>query len=84
MFKFLLKVLSCLWSSSPNEIIAQTHCRLYVCLKVKMKRVWQRLNYIVLQQFAEKDMIWQASKAKQSKSFQITLEILKRWHDIMS
>ena len=30
------------------------------------------LKLNVLQQFPEKDMIWQASKAKQSKSFQIT------------
>ena len=31
----------------------------------------------------KKNTIWQASKAKQAKSFQITLEILKKWYDIM-
>ena len=31
----------------------------------------------------KKNTIWQASKANQAKSFQITLEILKKWYDIM-
>ena len=40
----------------------------------------------VLQQFPEreKNTIWQASKAKQAKSFQITLEILKKNDTIRS
>ena len=31
-----------------------------------------------------KNTIWQASKASQAKSFQITWEILKKWYDIIS
>ena len=53
--------------------LEQAHCCSYVYLKVKWNVFWQRLSYIVLQQLP----------ANQAKSFQITLEILKKWYDIM-
>ena len=31
----------------------------------------------------KENTIWQASKANQAKSFQIILEILQKWYDIM-